>query len=459
MSFSSNASNVLHGIHDYHPPSTADLASAKTASRALHDAEETDEEWVIRLWNRMDRDRSGYITMAELNCEEFYNVMSAAIAPITGLNTGGASHSRVKVNVMEAIKLCMRKADANDDGILSFEEFRSLLLTLREPKLAEHSAMLVFALFDKNLNGRIDRTEFQELYRFLLGRNPTEDEFEAEWNRIASLQASKEGKEEVSQRAYVRWLQSSDNPLVLQQIQSADRASPDYSKFSAGGLHMESRSTSAGAMQRSRSDFSISANTRFAGLSASRSSGSSWRSAQAGWNQRFNCSINPGHINDVRPAGTREYFFVDQTKHELIRFWEAHDGNTFRPHLEALSKPAIKFRNSKLFPKVLSTEGGTPMTLPERHEAGGTMRSTTTDEVVQWEDNFVTPLRFRCRNSPMDRPLAQKATFGDINDSRLSGDVSPAALRKKRAQAEAKFQRRRRLGGPSRKTALEAEPW
>lgn len=49
----------------------------------------------------------------------------------------------------------------------------------------------------------------------------------------------------------------------------------------------------------------------------------------------------------------------------------------------------------KLFPKSLSTEGGSPMTLPQRHSPGGSMRDLLSGEIVAWHDYWSPPARYR----------------------------------------------------------------
>ncbi|CAE8584591.1 unnamed protein product, partial [Polarella glacialis] len=272
----------------------AQASATKSTSRAFKAANETDDEWALRLWRRMDRDSSGKITLSELKCEEFHNIIRHAVAPESGTSTGGAQYGRTKVNIDEAIKLCLRKADSNHDKLLSFEEFRSLLLVLKEPHKAKYSANLVFALFDLNANRFLDRAEFRELYRFLLGRNPTEIEFEAEWDRLASLGSP--AKDLVTQEEYTIWLRFSDDPAIRQMAPEDD----DVTELRAG--------TSPGT----RGPVVNLASTRPKSMEA-----------RGLWNQMFNAGINPGHVNDNRPAGAREYFSRSHSLPELKRFWEA----------------------------------------------------------------------------------------------------------------------------------------
>jgi len=380
------------------------------------------DAWVARLWSRMDRDRNGFVTKKELDCEEFHNIVRAAVAPQSGLSTGGASYSRTQVNVDGAIELCLRKADVNKDSKLSFKEFRSLMRCLREPRLARYSANLAFALFDLDGNHYVSRDEFQELYAFLLGHHPTTEDFEKEWDRL--VQHGDSG-EYADQRSYIRWLQTSENPNIQQQ---APECQPHSAAPKANSI--PTSPTSEIELTRTRPR----------------------------WNPRFNCGVNPGHVNDSRPAGLREYFSRQQSMPELKRFWEAHDGSTFRKHLEAHYSPPASAPSCKLFPKLLSTEGGSPMMLPQRHSPGGSMRDLLSGEIVAWHDYWSPQARYRRPFHLQDRPLLPFETFGDVVDASKI-DSSPSTLRRRNRMLDARLKRRNKLGGPQRKCLLEAEPW
>mmetsp|Transcript_54714 Transcript_54714/g.127652 ORF Transcript_54714/g.127652 Transcript_54714/m.127652 type:complete len:431 (-) Transcript_54714:173-1465(-) len=414
------------------------FSDAHERNRALAGEKESLQEWATRLWNRIDRDGNGYITSKELDCQEFHNIVRAAVAPVTGTSTGGATYARTQVNIDAAIQLCLRKADLNNDDNLSFREFRSLLRCLRRPRMARHTANLIFALFDLDGNGYIGRDEFHELFRFLLGRNPRTEDFEFEWDRlVAPAAGSANALEYVDQRTYIRWLQSSDDPKIRQQAPVCD----------------PNQAAPAVSVPGSPSEFG----TMTVDLSATFPRPSTVKSRPK-WNQRFNCSINPGHVNDFRPAGMRLYFQREQSLPELRRFWEGHSGSTFRKHLDAFSSPPKTAPASKLFPKSLSTEGGCPMMLPERHSPGGSMRDLLTGEVVAWQDYWTPPARYRRPFHKQDRPLLPFETFGDVVDSSKI-DSSPRTLRQQNRMLAARVKRRQKLAGPQRQCLLEAEPW
>jgi len=410
------------------------LVNSKKRAWSLAKPSEGTDAWVARLWSRMDRDRNGYLTRKELDCEEFHNIIRAAVAPQSGLSTGGAAYSRTQVNVDGAIEMCLRKADVNKDAKLSFKEFRSLMRCLREPRMARYSANLAFALFDLDGNHFVSRNEFRELYAFLLGHLPTLEDFEKEWDRLVQpnpLTSPGAAGEFADQRSYIRWLQSSENPVIRQQA-------PECQAHSAAPkATIPTSPTSSGSL----------------GIG-----GIELIQTRPRWNQRFNCGVNPGHVNDSRPAGLREYFSRQQSMPELKRFWEAHYGSTFKRHLEAHYNPPASAPPCKLFPKSLSTEGGSPMTLPQRHSPGGSMRDLLSGEIVAWHDYWSPPARYRRPFHLQDRPLLPFETFGDVVDSSKI-DSSPSTLRRHNKMLDARLRRRQKLGGPQRKCLLEAEPW
>jgi len=382
----------------------------------------------------MDRDLSGHITRDELNCEEFHNVVLAAVAPVTKSGPGGVLYSRSSLNMSEAIAFCLRKADQNSDGYLSFSEFRSLIKTLQDVHTQASTAHLAFSLFDLDYSLSIDREEFREVMRFFLGHNPTEVEFQEEW-----LQARRgQQKDKVTRDEYIRWLQTTPNPVFHQH---APPLQPEGD---------QSETKPQAALARSQSNY---------------------LREKPRWNKRFNACMNPGHINDFRPQGLREYFSPSQSLPELKRFYETYPG-TFRAHHTRLEAPPSPEVTCALWPKSISTEGGTPLNLPKRHEPQGSMRDHRTSKVQLWDENWSPPIRLKARFRPGDKPYAPRALFGEVTDafalSREGIGVKP----------EPKAARRRScrvpggapLGGlgprpdaklitAARPTTLEAEPW
>lgn len=288
------------------------------------------EDLIVRMWNRLDRDMSGTITKEELNCEEFHNMVLAAVAPVTKSGGGGgALYSRSQLNMAEAIAFCLRKADQNDDGNLSFAEFRSLVKTLQDVHVQPSSAHLAFSLFDLDYSLTIDKMEFKEVMRFFMGHNPTEVEYREEWARLSSRSRG----DKVTRDDYIRWLQTTPNPVFHQH---APPVQSEGEKGESKSLADLSRSHSSGLREKAR------------------------------WNKRFNACMNPLHVNDFRPQALREYFSTSQSVPELRSFYDTYP-DAFKKHRARMDAPSSPEATCALWPKSVSTEGGTPLLLPKRH--------------------------------------------------------------------------------------------
>lgn len=433
------------------------LVGGSTPRPALGTSDEELEDWTLRMWRRMDRDHSGSITVKEMDCEEFHTAIKLAIAPQSedGGSTGGAVYGRSELNIKEAIQFCLSKADINRDGDLSFREFRSLVKTMRDPALAQYSANLAFALFDLDTSLSIDKREFRELYRFFLKRNPTEVEFQEEWSRLA-----RSGQDRVTRNEYIFWLQTSPNPAFRQHAPPrVDRSSIVAEMGVRVGQTPKAGQEKGGA-------------PLLPSPKASKAADRVVHRHKPKWNKRFNAGVNPGHINDVRPMGQREYFSRAQSVPELRRFYTTYPG-TFRENTETLDRgdTEVQGDGSLLYPKCLSTEGGTPLMLPERHGPLGSMKCHRTGRTEFWDDSWMPPLRQRSRFNVSDRPFAPCALFGEVTDvfanSREGWGEKPAIANRRKPV--------RTLGGavlgraspaqdsmrvaPGRATVLEPEPW
>lgn len=333
--------------------------------------------WAIGMWKRMDRDNSGYITRQELDCEEFRNILKSVLVPKRS-SSGGALYARSQTNQDQVLRFCMRKADLNNDGSLSFEEFKSVMLCLREETMEKHTANLIFAMFDLDGDQCIDEHEFREIYRYYLGHNPTNADFKDEWNRLDSKSAG-----HVTREQYIKWLQTSRNPVFVVHAPKESDASTHE-----GVSRTSSASKASPAAARHRTKMAKSASAM---LNRPR------------WNQRFNNNAG-ADPNLVLPQGERRYFMNPQTPKELRGFYAMHTG--FEKHLTAFTAPEPK---KKL--RVVSTDTSDLM-LAARHKPAGTMREfPATGDVVLWEDNWQTPLRYKSRFSPGDRPVAPHALF------------------------------------------------
>eukprot|EP00913_Durusdinium_trenchii_P011389 g10699.t1 len=53
---------------------------------------EEHEAWALRMWRRMDRDNNRYVTRAELDCEEFRQIIRSVLTPNGGATMGGVEY-------------------------------------------------------------------------------------------------------------------------------------------------------------------------------------------------------------------------------------------------------------------------------------------------------------------------------------------------------------------------------
>jgi len=314
-------------------------------------------EWAKTMWDRMDRDHGGTITRQELDCEEFRSVIRAVLTGST--NTGGALYSRSAMNMDQCMHFILRKADLSGDGILDFKEFKSFMWMLRNQTLGKHTANLIFSLFDVDGDQVLTEKEFREVYRFYLGHNPTEKDFKEEWNKLDDDRNGTVPREE-----YIRWLQTSTNPIFKQHAPPVEDGEDLWASSSGSRKVKEDP-----FMPRMRSRSTVRDRPK--------------------WNQKWNQPIN---CNKVLPQGERAYFSKSSSLPELTRFYESHRG--FR-----LQRTALAAAPSPQHKNVLSTDCG-PVLLPRRHAPGGTMRHQATGKSMQWEDQWQTPPAAKSRFSP-----------------------------------------------------------
>jgi len=299
-------------------------------------------EWASRMWKRMDRDENGRITRGELDCEEFRSVIRSVVAPDGGIGMGGAHYARAEMNMNQAINFCLRKADLNNDNGLSFTEFKSFLLCLRQDVMAQDTASLIFALFDLDGDHLLVESEFREICRFYLGHAPTEAEFQKAWAEL-----DKDGKQRVTKAEYIRWLQASPNPIFRQHAPLPD---PDATMYPDGG-------PPKGRLPLLRQ-------------------GGNQRPL---WNQR----LDVANLGVRCPLARRTYFSRPQSLPELGRYYEKHRG--FAIHRQRMQQPEVPpYRN------VLSNEKGREFH-PARAKPGGSMRNRSTGKLEAWEDQWQVP--------------------------------------------------------------------
>mmetsp|Transcript_87206 Transcript_87206/g.154459 ORF Transcript_87206/g.154459 Transcript_87206/m.154459 type:complete len:373 (+) Transcript_87206:71-1189(+) len=358
---------------------SSDLKHLKPQSGVF--AADEHHEWALKMWKRMDRDGSGYITRAELDCEEFRSVIRHVLAPTKGAAMGGVEYARAEMNMTQAINYCLRKADINGDNSLSFEEFKSFLRTLRHQDFGKSTAYLIFSLFDLDNDTFIDESEFREIFRFFLGHKPTETDFQLEWGLL-----DRHGKGKVRVEDYIDWLKTSPNPIFHQHAPKDETAQDPLAQTSTTSFdHFDGKYLPR--MTKSHSSSSSSAGFK----------------QRARWNQRFNAGANK---NDCCPQGQRDYFMKFQSLPELKRYYDTHRG--FREMSVVMSQPEEKIKTP-----VLSSERKGELSLPRsvpgsRH---GFMKNSETGKPEYWDEFWPTPkcvksfyqpgtLSFRCPGTP-----------------------------------------------------------
>jgi Ca2+-binding EF-hand superfamily protein len=387
------------------------LSAMLSVSSSLPGSEKDFDAWALKYWTRLDRDRSGKITRKELECDDFYDIFKSVFPAAKGQ---GSSSGHAAINLQQTVQFCLQKADANFDGTLTFEEFKSLVSMLLNPE-ANFAYQMVYALFDVDGSKSLDKAEFREMYRFLLGKDPSSAEQKEEWDRFVRLCDITGDDYKVTLEKFMLWLQTSGNP-------SFRSLAPPLG--SGGGKKGKAR----------RKLDPVHLGPR--------------------WKKIFVSGVYPGHINDYRPQGTREYFMRSHSEVELTSFYKTHAG--FDAHLKAVDGPIFAPRSNALDAPTMPTRNA-GLSKDSRHSMGGSMRDHRTKEITLWEDNWTTPLRLRSNGPPSYRPLASRSTFSDpeFQPGPPKYRLGPMALRKQRKGEGGPLNQIK----PSRPTALEAEPW
>jgi len=357
---------------------TADSRTSTTTIVPL----ESLQEWATRLWKRINRNNDDYVTMDELNCDEFQRALRSIIAPGMASLTTSVPYARSEIHVMQTLGFCFRKADINGDGRLSFKEFKSLLRVLSNEQEAKDKANLIFALFDLDGTNTIDRDEFREVFRYFKGRHPTADELTAEWRKLDPNDLG-----EATRASYTRWLETSADPAFRQ----AAPALPEGDRRDTRSSELVAR-TSSSIRRLPDAPRQLLAERRRKHREQLRPD----------WNERFN-NKDVSAQNEASVKNERAYFSRPQSLPELTRYYERHprrlESNRRRLQLAANDKPCERRRCIEL-----STEThALPKLLPGRYEPGGTMRKHgLRGPVIGWNDHWVPPGELRMAASALN---------------------------------------------------------
>mmetsp|Transcript_19071 Transcript_19071/g.42663 ORF Transcript_19071/g.42663 Transcript_19071/m.42663 type:complete len:412 (+) Transcript_19071:80-1315(+) len=333
-------------------------------------------EWAQRLWRRMDRDGSGVIDRKELDCEEFRSVLHRMLAPQAPRTTSYTG--RAQINFKQALLYCLRKADLNKDGVLSFEEFRAMLWTLRWPSAAEDASTLLFALFDVDGDQLINREEFRQMYRFYMGSDPTEEEFVNTWFEVS------ECKPDVTRAEYVAWLRRTRN-VVFKQAPTVrvpeDQTAALKSGREAdepGGLCSSSSAPDLGPVQGPKKK-AAAQKSKMSGSHPLARRRNSLYSVET--RPRWNRSFGPQGKNEEIPVKSmRRYFSEPESLMALQRYYQK------RPGFKQLEGNPVHAAQVRM------PNAGEGIALREsHHRRGGRMRDPLTGKVVPWNDSWQPP--------------------------------------------------------------------
>jgi len=355
-------------------------------------------EWSLRMWSRMNRDQNEFLSRQELDCEEMRTAMRLALlsqhASSHQALGGGPTYARASINHIEALGYILRKADINNDGVLSFEEFKNFMWEFRQGS-HQTAANIVFALFDMDADLFINDREFHEICRFYLGHNPTYEQFQEQWN-LLNVDGDARG---ISRERYRRWLETSAHSMFTQHT--------TWQQDSLEASDLADAHARAGKSRKKAEKLTFAEQHRRARTFPKDACGWPLASrkdykARPKWNQKWNWQING---NDDLPQGERTYFSRVQSAPQLARFYATHAG--FERQYEMLRSPPPSRRLKVVSTDTLDVE----LTDPGRHLPRGTMRDHGTDEIALWEDRWQTPLRFRTRFRVTDRPIAPHALF------------------------------------------------
>ena len=223
-------------------PSSGPRCRKKQPFFDLPDADDADgqkhREWAERLWHRMDRGPqwNGH-SRGNLCVMRFQEILKAVIAPKR--TKTNAAYSRAEINVTQAVDFLyaekLHRTEVASSRLMNLAPF---LRVLRKTGASSRKADLIFALFDLDQSGFLDKEEFLEVYRYFLGHRPTAEKFEEEW---ANVDVAATGR--VSQKQYDRWLRASNNSVFKPYATTDDavEAGPKFSKKDANGLLQSTR--------------------------------------------------------------------------------------------------------------------------------------------------------------------------------------------------------------------------
>ena len=158
---------------------------------------ESPRVWAEKRFSRLDSDRVGYLTDKEMQSGRFFDTIKET------LDVPRPTHAVMsRAGLTDWIKKALDKDEAK--GVLTFEDFLELSEVLRHVSdLPKVEAKLIFALFDCDRDGLINREEFKEIYRFFAQTAPPNETLHRIWEELEPQEGN------IDSKKYFKWLKRS----------------------------------------------------------------------------------------------------------------------------------------------------------------------------------------------------------------------------------------------------------
>eukprot|EP00397_Hematodinium_sp_SG-2012_P009968 GEMP01010068.1.p1 GENE.GEMP01010068.1~~GEMP01010068.1.p1 ORF type:complete len:376 (+),score=52.66 GEMP01010068.1:43-1170(+) len=333
-------------------------------------------KWASEHWAKLEKCVGGperKIDKAQIDSTTFRNALKEAVSSACDIDDLEEPNSRCIRRADRARDFIRRKADINDDGMVSFDEFEKFTYKLRCHGFNERGdgvmsgtllwAESLFALFDLDGDGHLERHEFQEVHRFFHGANYSEEDIANEWRSLEMGSRTK-----VNKRCFIKWLIQGERGRALEE-----RPPPDMTmekSRSVPALDYENRPQTGPARFGSPMQLSGTSKHQWEVKSTD---------LMLPWNRQHHIVAK----NDLKPRATRAYFSRPQSEEELNRHYRAYP--QFRSQLFRLENvPNIKR------PRMVLSHETSPPSLPRRHCISG-LKLKNGQSLPFWTDMWQPP--------------------------------------------------------------------